>query len=111
MRELVARLIDLAIEGSAQVYMAIDPLRRMPLSEVRTRLLLDQWTGITLTPEILDSLDSKDLADSFHRATGRHPLEERAWPLLGTWFRWKHRRDKSRLIPSVGCTSRRSRRA
>ena len=99
MRELVAALIELAVEGSAKVYIAIDPLRRIPLSNVKPRLLLDQWTGITLTPKILDSLDSKDIQDSFHRAVGRDPSEQRVLPLLGTWFRWRRRDDKGSFDP------------
>ena len=92
-RELLHVLAELATDPSLTVSIAINPFITRSPDDGTLGLIEDQWYGLHLTTQTLDSLDRHDTGSSFHAAGERSMAEELFHPLLGTHFDWRARND------------------
>jgi hypothetical protein len=85
-RELLGDLMGLGWQG-ADVHVALDPVRALPLADAGGHMLFDYWFGCRLTRADLDDLSH--VGETWHVRPLDQKLELGTKPLAATVFRWK----------------------
>ena len=86
-RELMADVVTLGLDGF-DAKIAIDPSRSSSRDDRVDELLADYWFGCHLTMKTIDSLDRRDLGETWHMRPADRETTLTSLPLAATVFRW-----------------------